>query len=462
MDGPTPNCRKERGLALAQAKRHSIKRLVGTKFFVPSASSSGGGYVVDTDPKVESCSCLDWARSGGHDHAHRCKHLWAVIHVLRLPDGSELLMEEKSDTPKKKDPRNWKARNWKATNACRTLIPRLAPKLLAQLFDGAGLPVPRSGERGRPAVPLRDILLIAALRELGQMTAGEAVVAIEDYCDLGIVNVTKVPRPNTLLDRFAKPELMPHLHRILAASALPLLPFESGFAADGTGFGSSVHDHYFTQKHGSQEQRRRPTKRHRWIEAMIAWGIQTHVIVAAQIMEQHPLGGEVRVMPELLRRAIANGARVTAWYGDAAYLAEECAAAVEKVGAEFYVDWKRGVTGKTKKGALHRLYRKFRADPELYRGEYEKGRPLAETGNMMLKERFGHSMRSRTSNTQYAECMLRCICHNVACLVMAVKELGIEPKYWEPEELAKLPDFGSTQPTQLPVARTQASTNEAE
>jgi hypothetical protein len=32
----------------------------------------------------------------------------------------------------------------------------------------------------------------------------------------------------------------------------------------------------------------------------------------------------------------------------------------------------------------------------------------------------------------YAECMLRCISHNVACLVQAVEEFKIEPKYWAP------------------------------
>jgi hypothetical protein len=46
----------------------------------------------------------------------------------------------------------------------------------------------------------------------------------------------------------------------------------------------------------------------------------------------------------------------------------------------------------------------------------------------MLKTRFGHYLRSRAPHAQYAESMLRCVYHNVACLVHAVQELRVEPK----------------------------------
>lgn len=443
------NVRAKRGLALARAKKDLIKPLAGTsKWLVPSSSGNGSRYVVD--PIAESCTCLDWAAQGGHERRFRCKHVFAVHFAQQLASGVDLGREEPAlKRPRKvKDPRNWKKRDWRAINKCRTLIPRLGPQLLAELIDGAGLPEPIPGKRGAPAISDRDILVAAAIREWEGKTAAEAEVAIELFCELKRIRLSRRPAYNTILERFAKPELMPFLHKILAASALPLLRFESGFSADGTGFGSSIYDHYFADKH-IPNLRRKPTKRHSWIGAMIAWGIDTHVIVAAQPTVKHPDGGEVQIMPELLRRAIANGAQVRAWYGDAGFLAEQCAEACERVGAEFYVDFygKRGVTGKTKKGALHRLYYKMRTNPEEYRRRYEKGHPLCETGNSMIKERFGPRMRSRKANAQYAEFLLRCICHNVACLIVAVKELGIEAKYWDHDLISKLPEFGSTQPT---------------
>ena len=454
---PISDPRSQRGLTLAEAEKDSIKSLVGTKYLVPSATSNGSRYVVDTNPQAESCSCLDWARHGNYDRPHRCKHIWAVFYVLKLADGSELIMRkrrEKDRKPKKVKRDNY-PRDWKATNACRTLIPRLGPRLIEALCDGSGLFDPEPGKRGRgaPPVPEADIVKTALLREFGQATAGEAEVIAEDYVASGVVRMAKVPHYNTLLERFAAPALMPKLHRLLARSALILLPFETGFAVDGTGFGSSVYDHYYVEKHGSKAQRRRPTKRSRWVDAKVAYGVRTHVIAAVQVTEQHADGGEPGVMPELLRRVIANGGNVREWYGDAAYCTENCAAAVEEIGAAFYVDWIRGRTGKTKKAALLRLYKTFDANPERYWNLYDTGRPLAETGNMMLKTRFGHSLKSRTSNSQYAEVMLRCICHNIACLVMAVQELGVEPQYWTPD-LSELPNFGTTTPPPNEPAQT--------
>jgi transposase len=429
MDALVTDFRSQRGLALAKEKRDSIKMIIGSKFLVPSATFNSSGYVVDT--REETCTCPDYAQHGDHGRLHRCKHIWAAIYVMELPDGSAVVVEEKRRL-------NY-PRNWQATNACRTLIPRLGPALLAELVDGLGLPPPVTGKRGRPEVPVRDVLLAAALRAFEEKTAGEAVVASENYCDGKLISMSHVPSYNTLLNKFARPEYMPLLHRLVAGSALPLIGLESIFAVDGTGFGSSVYDHYFTEKHGKKAQRRKPTKKHRWVGGKIVFGTLTHCIAAVQITESSV--AECDMMPELLRRVIANGGHVSEWLGDAAYMAWYNIKAVEDVGGQPYFDWPKGVTGKTRP-IIRRLYNKFRADQDEYWRHYHV-RSLAETGNSMLKTRFGHYLRSRVPNAQYAESMLRCVCHNVACLVMAVQELHIEPRYWTPSP-AELPMFGST------------------
>ena len=238
---------------------------------------------------------------------------------------------------------------------------------------------------------------------------------------------------------------MPHLHRLVGATALPCIGLEDTFAVDGTGFGSSVYDCHHTQKHGPASQRRKPTKNHRWIEAKIVFGVRTHVVAAVQITEQHV--AESPLMPELLRRVIANGGHVADWVGDAAYMGWRNIEAVEAIGGNPYFDWPKGVTGKTRP-AIRRLYDKFRSDQEEYWRHYGK-RSLAESGNKMLKERFGYTLQSRVPNAQYAEAMLRCICHNVACTIMAVLEFGVEPRYWA-DPITESPLFGSTQPVVQP------------
>jgi transposase len=272
------------------------------------------------------------------------------------------------------------------------------------------------------------VLLAAALRAFEDTTAGGAVVAAENYRALGFVNMTTIPSYNTLLREFAKPVYMPLLHKLVAGSAWPLIGLESKFAIDGTGFGSGVYDCYLTEKHGSDPKKRRPpTKRHRWVDARIVFGTTTHVVAAVQITEPNTVGAsESELMPTLLKRTIENGGRVSEWLADAAYMSWYNVDAVEEVGAVPYIDFPERVTGVTRP-SIRRLYNRFQADKEEYQRHYHQ-RSHAETGNSMIKTRFSHWLRSRKPHAQYAESMLRCIGHNVACLVQAVEELGIEPR----------------------------------
>lgn len=119
--------------------------------------------------------------------------------------------------------------------------------------------------------------------------------------------------------------------------------------------------------------------------------------------------------------------------------------------APFY-DWKEGVTGKTQPETVGRLYERFKLDEDLYWERYGR-RSLAESGMHAVKQRFGYTLSSRAKPAQFAEVMLRLICHNVAQLIMAVQEFEVDPRYWAKELIAKLPDLGSTQPRGVELAR---------
>jgi transposase len=441
MDAQALDPRRQRGFALAKTKGSSIKVIVPGKYLVPSATGQGG-YVVDVS-SGKSCTCPDWQTYGPHQSSlvapFLCKHVVAVLvvtHEITLPDGNVVVVEEKKRI-------NY-PRIWPATNAARTKIPQLGPALLADLIGGMPIIEERKAT-GRPPVPERDILLAAALRAFEDMTAGATVVAAQNYNTLGLTNLTRIPSYNTLLREFAKPKYMPHLHRLIAGSALPLIALEDTFIVDGTGFGSSVYDCYYTEKHGDPNQRRTPTKKHRWVQSVMVWGRITHGIVAMQVTESNV--GEGPLMPELVRRVQTNGGKVGTWLADAAYMSWYNVKALDDIGAEAFIDFPKGVTG-VKDPGIRRLYLKMSADPEEYRRRYHQ-RVLGESGNNMIKTRFSHRLRSRVPNAQYAECMLRAVAHNVAMLVQAVEELGIEPKYWAPTttgEPASIPLLGAPDP----------------
>jgi hypothetical protein len=43
-------------------------------------------------------------------------------------------------------------------------------------------------------------------------------------------------------------------------------------------------------------------------------------------------------------------------------------------------------------------------------------------------------VRSKTPTAQHAEVYLKCVCHNLSMLGMAIHELGVEPKFWQPKQ----------------------------
>jgi hypothetical protein len=154
----------------------------------------------------------------------------------------------------------------------------------------------------------------------------------------------------------------------------------------------------------------------------------THGIIAIQPTE--PNVGDSPMLPELLARTIQNGHQPRELSADAAYLSSENISAIEAVSADAFIAFRSNTTGASSP-ILRRLYHKFMSDQEAYMQHYHR-RSNVETVMYMVKERFGGRLRSRRPNAQYVEIMLKAICHDIACLVHAIHELHIDPKFWTP------------------------------
>jgi len=48
----------------------------------------------------------------------------------------------------------------------------------------------------------------------------------------------------------------------------------------------------------------------------------------------------------------------------------------------------------------------------------------------MIKAKFGDSMRSKTERAQINEALCKVLCHNICCLIQAMYELGLKPKFY--------------------------------
>jgi hypothetical protein len=47
---------------------------------------------------------------------------------------------------------------------------------------------------------------------------------------------------------------------------------------------------------------------------------------------------------------------------------------------------------------------------------------------MMIKTKFGDSLRSKTETAGRNEVLAKILCHNICCLISAIYELGIDPE----------------------------------
>ncbi|HYN86505.1 MAG TPA: hypothetical protein VER32_14750 [Pyrinomonadaceae bacterium] len=49
---------------------------------------------------------------------------------------------------------------------------------------------------------------------------------------------------------------------------------------------------------------------------------------------------------------------------------------------------------------------------------------------MMIKAKFGDGLRSQTKRAQINEALCKALCHNICCLIQAMHELGLKPKFY--------------------------------
>ncbi len=52
---------------------------------------------------------------------------------------------------------------------------------------------------------------------------------------------------------------------------------------------------------------------------------------------------------------------------------------------------------------------------------------------MMIKTKFGDSVKSKTETAARNEVLAKVLCHNICCLISAFHELGIEPEFCSTE-----------------------------
>lgn len=369
---------------------------------VPSQSGNGNYVCLVTADGSWTCSCPDF-----EERLAPCKHVMAIEITMRRETKSK--GGEFSETVK-----ITYSQNWKAYNGAQCNEKRLFMKLLADLCSGIEQPEQTGG---RPRLPLADVVLSHIYKCYIGRSARRFTSDLTEAADKGIIDS---PMSYNSILRYGKDaDLTPILAALVEQSSLPLTNVETEFAIDSTGFGTSNLRTWFSTKHGREITSREWCKLH----AMV--GVRTHIVTAVNVT-----GPNVNDAPQLpaLTDATARNFTMRDVSADKGYSSKANAAAIEAVGATPFIAFKHNTVTPPEGTAWSRMYHYFAFKRDEYLDHYHQ-RSNVETAFMMIKAKFGENLLTKTETAQTNEVLGKVICHNICCLIQAMYELGIDPKF---------------------------------
>ena len=384
-------------------KSHIVITRIGYK--VPSLTGNGS-YIVNLNG-TPFCTCQDF-----EEHLQPCKHIYAVkFSVQRQEQDDGANIETQSY-------RVSYGQNWAAYNAAQVNEQEIFAALLRELCNT--IPQPEQ-KMGRPKLPLSDMVFTIATKVFSTMSGRRAMTDVRNAHTNG--QLDKLPSFTSLFRYLEKPDLTPLLKSLIEQSALPLKDIEVDFAADSSGFSTSVYDSWFDQKWG------KPRRRAKFVKAHIMCGVTTNIVTAVRVTAGE--SSDAKQLPTFVNTTAQNFV-VNEVSADKAYLSKRNLRAVEAVGGVAFIPFKVNSTGHQghhKRDPLwEQMYHYFHLRREEFLVRYHK-RSNVESTFSMIKAKFGGFVRSKTANAQVNEVLAKVLCHNIVVLVQAMFEMGVTPVF---------------------------------
>ena len=387
--------RRQRGLAIAATVPITPKRK--GEWLVPAQSQMGTYRVIKGEHGFH-CSCADFELRG-----QTCKHGYAVEFFLRretTPDGTVIETRAARITY---------GQNWSAYNRAQTSEKEQFCALLRDLVSS--VPTPEQ-KRGRPCLPLSDMLFSAAFKVYSTVSARRFMTDLRAAADLGMID--KTPHYNSIFNVLDREDLTPILSELITRSAMPLKGLETQFAVDSTGFGTQSFYRHFSAKYGREQVTRDFIKLHAII------GARTNVIAAAKVTGREI--GDAPVLPELAQTTAQNFTmeQVSA---DKGYSSHANIETINYLGATPFIAFKDNAVGNTKSPLWNKAFHYFQMKRDEFLALYHR-RSNVESTFSAIKRKFGDTIRSKTAVAQRNELLLKVLCHNIVCVIHEISESG--------------------------------------
>jgi transposase len=402
--------REQRGLQIAAVCR--IDKKAENVWSVPSMSGNGR-YTVSHAGLYPHCTCPDHEQ-----RACKCKHMWAVEYAAKREttqnaDGSTTVTDTVTIKASKRAtyPQNWPAYNEAQTNEQDDF-----QRLLNDLCAGLVTPPREPGRAGRPPLPLSDAVFSVVFKVYSTFSGRRFISDLRAAHERGYID--RLPHFNSIFNYLENPGLTPILTSLILESSKPLASVESDFAVDSTGFASSRFIKWYDHKYGCVRQD------HDWVKAHFVCGVKTNVVTAVEIHDRN--ASDTPQLPSLLNTTAQNFT-VRELSADKAYASVDNFAALDRLDVTPYVAFKSHHTGSAG-GLFRKAFHFFCYSRDTFLAHYHK-RSNVESTVMMIKTKFGDAVRSKTDVAMKNEVLCKVLCHNIACLISAFYELGIEATF---------------------------------
>ena len=402
--------RRQRGLAIAALVPIKSNRM---GYLVPSQSCNGS-YTVTLDEEP-FCSCPDFEKRQTF-----CKHIYAASFSLRRetygPAGGISIGLDAVPPPPTAAP-------WSIYNLAQCNEQEQFEILLRDLCSTIEEP-PQEG-RGRPRMPLSDMIFACGLKVYGTMSGRRSTTKFRTAAAAGLME--KSPSFSSVFRYMENPAMEPVLKNLIELSSSPLRPIESHFAADASGFSTSVYDRWYDHKWKKKKALAK------WMKAHIACGIITNIVTAVEVTE-----AEAHDSPYLskLMEATARHFNMKEVSADKAYLSRANLHLIREYGAEPLIPFRVNSKAQHSDGAdslWTRYFLYYTVHQDEFKLRYHK-RSNVETTFSMIKKRFGGYVASKKKEAMVNEVLVKVLCHNICVLVQSFYKLGITADFQPIEE----------------------------
>lgn len=412
--------RKQKGLEIAALGRLTHK---GRVWAVPSRRHPSKVYQVSLRPKSPTCTCPDF-----ESRRRKCKHIFAVEHVLSHPKNTTNKRRARKSKPAPeagKVQRPTYRQEWPAYNRAQTHEKAHFLVLLADLCQS--IEAPRQ-EKGRPRVPLGDIIFAATLRSYSTVSGRRFMCDLREAQIKGCLS--RLPSYTAMFDYLNMAALTPCLKQLIQASSLPLTAVETEFTVDLSGFSTHTYSRWYDVKYGNDEDWRD------WIKVHLICGVKTHIVTGVEVTRAY--ANDSPYFKPLIEQTARTGFQMSEVSADKAYLSGTNIRVSLLHGAMPFIPFKTNSTPTGGGSVWARLYHFYHFQREEFLTHYHK-RSNSESTFSMIKAKFGERLRCKTERAQFNEALCKILAHNLCCVIQSMYELGIEPNFSDIESRKATP-----------------------